>query len=225
MRSFSDCYYLKIRGLRRPPRVPVQGRPATYWALCQAPPSGPSPLWLEPLATDAPTSADRRVPAPRLAEVGHDIVAGMAAMLHALEAGSPAVLRARRAQGASWIAVPSARATRAHRDLGGQAAKAALPRHWAPAQGSQPACRRQRLFFWPTQSESPAAPLGSARPAGLSFVNGCGPVARRPERHGPLSDIAWSLLFGRRMVSGLAPINAAQGPRIPFHLGNAPFAS
>jgi hypothetical protein len=38
-----------------------------------------------------------------------------------------------------------------------------------------------------------------------------------------------SSLFGRRMplpvVNGLASIDAVEGPRIPFHLGNTPFAS
>ena len=55
--------------------------------------------------------------------------------------------------------------------------------------------------------------------------------------HGPLLSVAYKRIvdgsaraengnsFLSRMVSGFAPINAAEGARIPFHVGNAPFAS
>jgi PAS domain S-box-containing protein len=52
-----------------------------------------------------------------------------------------------------------------------------------------------------------------------------------PRQDGRIYWVRWggTLLFSRRMalavVSGFAAINAVEGARIPFHVGNAPFAS
>jgi uncharacterized protein Yka (UPF0111/DUF47 family) len=52
--------------------------------------AGLDPEPIRQLVIGAAMSADGRITAPHLAEVGKDIVAGMAAMIHAVEAGSPA---------------------------------------------------------------------------------------------------------------------------------------
>jgi hypothetical protein len=181
MRGFSDCHYLKsvaygvsLRFLLS--RVGLQLTGLSARRPCRHPhPCGWS-RW-------QPTSADGRITAPRLAEVGNDIVAGWAAMLHAV--GSQPALRARTARERLESPCVSARATpaRPHRDLEGQQRRLHCLVIGDLHKDLNPACRRQRLL-WPTAwLERSAAPPGPARAAGLNFVKGGGPMAPPLERH------------------------------------------